>query len=65
VDSLAQTLALLRPQDLDPAWRCVDLMEQMGEITPEEALRWKHGIFELMEAWGLEPDDFATTSASR
>jgi hypothetical protein len=23
----------------------------------ENALRWKHGIFGLMELWGLEPED--------
>ena len=45
-DDLAPTLSLFRPQDLYPAWRCVDVMEQMGEITPEGAIRWKQGIFE-------------------
>jgi hypothetical protein len=61
----AQTLALLKQQDLYPAWRCVDVMERMGEMSPKEAVRWKHGIFGLMERWGLEPDDLVTTSASR
>ena len=51
--------------DLYPAWRCVDLMERLGEMSPEEAIRWQHGIFGLMERWGLEPDDLVPTSASR
>ena len=40
-------------------------MERAGEIRAEEALPWKHGIFGLMELWGLEPEDLATTSDSR
>jgi hypothetical protein len=34
MDSLTQTLALLGSQDLYPAWRCVDVMERMGEMSP-------------------------------
>jgi hypothetical protein len=35
-------------------------MERAGEIRAEEALRWKHGIFGLMELWGLEEGDVAS-----
>jgi len=48
-------LRRLEPQDLY-AWRCIDLMERMGEMPADEAVRWKRGIFELMELWGLEAD---------
>jgi hypothetical protein len=40
-------------------------MEWRGEMSPEEAMSWKHGIFGLMVRWGLEPEDLVTTSASR
>ena len=30
-------------------------MERMGEMPSHEVIRWKHGIFGLMERWGLEP----------
>jgi hypothetical protein len=43
------------PSSLYSAWRCVDLMERMGELSPHEAMRWKQGIFGLMATWGLEP----------
>ena len=59
MDSVRATLALLKPRDLYPAWRCVDLMERMGEMTTDEAVRWKHGIFGLMELWGLEPEELS------
>ena len=52
-------------EDLYPAWWCVDLMEQSGEMSPDEAIRWKHGIFGQMQLWALEPDDLLTTSDSR
>lgn len=55
--SLARTLSLLRPEDLFPAWRYADLLEDMGKISPREARRWKEGIFGLMVLWGLEPDE--------
>ncbi len=32
-------------------------MERMGEMSADEAVRWKHGIYGLMMLWGLEPDD--------
>jgi hypothetical protein len=48
-----------------PLCGCVDLTERTGEMAAEEAFRWKHGIFGLMERWGLEPDDLVTTSDSR
>jgi len=38
-DTITRTLALLKPDDLFPAWKCIDLMEQQGEIDPEEARR--------------------------
>jgi hypothetical protein len=28
-------------------------------MSPEEAVKWKHGIFGLMDMWGLEPEDIA------
>jgi hypothetical protein len=48
----------LKPQDRFPLWRCVDLAERLGKMQSDEAVRWKHGTFGLMERWGLEPDDF-------
>ena len=64
MDSVRETLALLEPPDLYLLWRCVDLMERMGEMSADEAARWKHGIFGLMELWGLEPGDLVTKSGS-
>jgi hypothetical protein len=34
-------------------------------MATEEAIRWKEGIFGLMELRELEPDDLMPTSASR
>ena len=48
---------MLHPDELYSLWRYIDLMEQCGEADAEEARRWKHGIFGLMDRWGLEPDD--------
>jgi hypothetical protein len=48
---------LLKAEDLYPLWRCVDLAERHGEMQPEEAMRWKQGIFGLMATRELEPDD--------
>jgi len=48
VDAVRETLAVLKPRDLYPAWRCIDLMERMGKMSAEEAVRWKQGLFELM-----------------
>ena len=28
-------------------------------MSAEKALRWKHGIFGLVDLWGLEPEDVA------
>ena len=56
-DTITCTLALLNPDDLFPAWRYIDMMEQQGEINREEAQRWKEGIYGLMQLWGLEADD--------
>ncbi len=57
MDQLPATLALLKPDDLWPAWRMIDAMEKTGSMSPEEARRWKEGIYRLMERWGLEPGD--------
>jgi hypothetical protein len=48
-----------------PLCRCVDRAERLGEMQPEEAVRWKQGIYGPMATWRLEPDDLVTTSASR
>ena len=32
-------------------------MEECGEIEPDEAQRWKEGIYGLMILWGLEPGE--------
>ncbi len=45
MDKLPATLALLKPDDLLPAWRMVVALEQAGEMDPAEAKRWN-----------LEPD---------
>jgi hypothetical protein len=44
MDSLTETLALLRPPDLYPAWRGVVLQERMGILSTDEAARWKRGF---------------------
>ena len=56
-DALTRTLSMLKPADLYPAWKWIDLMERAGEMGGVEAQRWKRGIFGLMELWGLEPDE--------
>ncbi len=40
-------------------------MERLGQIPSPDALRWKHGIFGLMERWGVEPGDLMKSPASR
>ena len=55
--TIAATLALLKPDDLWPAWRLIDAMEPHGHMPADEAQQWKDGIFGLMRRWGLEPDD--------
>ena len=54
---IPESLALLRPDDLFAVWCLVDSLEQAGDMTAEDAVRWKQGIYGLMELWGLEPDD--------
>ena len=56
-DDIAGTLSMMKPEDLYPSWRLIDVLEQHGKMPPEEARRWKEGIFGLMMLWGLEPDD--------
>ena len=48
MDHVAETLAMLGPGDLFPAWCCIDLLEQLGELPGDEAVRWKCGVFGLM-----------------
>jgi hypothetical protein len=40
-------------------------MERLGEMLPEESVKWKRGIFGLMARWRLKPDDLVTSPASR
>jgi len=63
VYDLTATLAQLQPAHLFPLWSCVDAMEQLGEMPPEDALRWKHGILGLMELWGLEPGELVSSGS--
>ncbi len=65
MDNITRALALLTPDDLFPVWRFVDLMERRGEMSPDEAVQWKDGVFVLMLMWGLEPDDLVRSSTSR
>ncbi len=37
--SAAMGLALLKPNDLFPAWKWIDMMEECGEIEADEARR--------------------------
>lgn len=55
--TIVATLAELRPEDLYATWRYADLLEEIGEMSPQEARRWKEGVFGLMVLWGLEPDE--------
>ena len=55
--TISRTLALLKPPDLFPAWKWIDMMEERGEIEADEARRWKEGIYGLMVLWGLEPGE--------
>jgi hypothetical protein len=54
MDPVARTLAMLRPDELWPAWRWADLMERHGHMAPAGAKRWKDGVYGLMQLWGLE-----------
>ena len=62
--AIPETLAILRPEELFPLWYLVDSLERSVEMAVEDAVCWKHGIFGLMERWGLEANDL-TTSDSR
>ncbi|MCH7779867.1 MAG: hypothetical protein IH848_03400 [Acidobacteria bacterium] len=53
MNTISRTLALLKPTDLFPAWKWIDLMDECGEIEADEAKRWKEGIYGLMVLWGL------------
>ena len=55
--TISRTLALLKPVDLFPARKWIDIMEERGEIEVDEARRWKEGIYGLMLLWGLGPDE--------
>ena len=57
MNTISRTLALLKPADLFPSWKWIDIMEERGEIEAVEARRWKDGIYGLMVLWGLEPDE--------
>ena len=57
MNTISRTLALLKPADLFPAWKWIDMMEERDEINADEGRRWKEGIYELMVLWGLEPDE--------
>ncbi len=54
MNTISRALALLRPADLFPAWKWIDIMEEAGEIEADEARRWKEGIYGLMVLWKLE-----------
>lgn len=43
MEPVSRALALLKPADLFPAWKWIDLMEAAGEIEAGEARRWKEG----------------------
>ena len=57
MNTISRTLALLKPVDLFPAWKWIDMMEECGEIETDEAHRWKEGLYGLMVLWELEPDE--------
>jgi hypothetical protein len=50
------TLSLLKPEELQPAWRYIDTLERLGALDPAEAALWRDGLFERMVAWGIEPE---------
>ena len=47
----------VKPADLFPAWKWIDIMEESGEMEAREARRWKEGIYGLMVLWELEPNE--------
>ncbi len=61
--TISRTLALLKPADLFPAWKWIDMMEECGDIETREARLWKEGIYGLMVLWGLEPDEVVGAQA--
>ena len=62
MDPIAETFAQLPPEDLLSVWSWIDFVEQSGEISPPEAMRWKHAIFSVMLARGLGPHDLTSTN---
>ena len=54
MSTISRTLALLKPADLFPSWKWIDIMEESGEMEADEG---KEGIYGLMLLWGLEPDE--------
>ena len=65
MNTISRTLALLKPADLFPAWKWIDVMEERGEIGADEARRWKEGIYGLMVLWELEPDEVGAPEVLR
>ena len=55
-NEITHTLSMMKPDDLYPSWRLIDLLEHTGRMPAAEAKRWKEGIFGLMLLWELEPD---------
>ena len=51
MDKMDGILTQLKPADLYPEWRCINELEQRGEISAEEAQRLKRGIFEMMDTY--------------
>ena len=41
MNTISRTLALLKPANLVPAWKWIDLMEEYGEIEADEERQWK------------------------
>jgi len=54
---LQRALNALSTEDLFPVWCWVDDLERAGRIDQLETRRWKHGIFGLIELWGVERVD--------
>ena len=44
-DAFTRTPSMLKPADLYPAWKWIDLIEWAGEMGGVEAQQWKRGIF--------------------
>ncbi len=61
--TISRTLALLKPADLFPSWRWIDMMEWCGEMKAGEARLWKEGIYGLMVLWDLKPDEVVGAQA--